>query len=318
MEHPELRPKEDIEEQTPKAPSVDISVYEKNIEDIKKKVFELQDPYDQAIQKAAEWRDNALKNLDSTKAGYEDFKNDVNRVYDDMVKKANETALKSSKDWKDGLIRGMQSSYADVTDMAKATESIVKNSFGAMEDTLTEFVMTGKAGFADLVNSIVEGMVRMAVQYAVIKPLMGGIMGYFGVPMAHTGGIIGSDTLSYRQISPSVFKGAPRYHTGGLVGDEIPIIAKRGETVFTKGQMDALGTELNTKNPVNVQVNVHNNAPGTKATATANKNAGGNVSIDIIVEQIEGVIGKNISKGEGLSPILEQRYALNPAFGSYR
>lgn len=156
------------------------------------------------MQKAAEWRDNALANLDSTKAGYEDFKADVNRVYDDMVKKASDAALKSSKDWKDGLTRSLQSSYADVTDMAKATENIVKNSFTAMEDTLTEFVMTGKASFSDFVNSIVEGMVRMAIQYAVIKPIMSGIMGYFGVPMAHTGGVIGTDTLSSRQITPSV------------------------------------------------------------------------------------------------------------------
>ena len=318
INNPELRPKKELEQQTEQLPTVDTSAYEKNIEDIKKKIFELQDPYDQAMQKAAEWRDNALANLDSTKAGYEDFKADVNRVYDDMVKKASDAALKSSTNWKDGLTRSLQSSYADVTDMAKATENIVKNSFTAMEDTLTEFVMTGKASFSDFVNSIVEGMVRMAIQYAVIKPIMSGIMGYFGVPMAHTGGVIGTDTLSSRQISPDVFEGAPRYHTGGLVGDEIPIIAKRGETVFTKGQMDALGTELNSKNPVNVNVNVHNNASGTKASATANKDAQGNVSIDVIVEQIESTIGKNISKGEGLSPILEQRYALNPAFGSYR
>lgn len=318
INNPELRPKKELEQQTEQLPTVDTSAYEKNIEDIKKKVFELQEPYDQAMQKAAEWRDNALANLDSTKAGYEDFKADVNRVYDDMVKKASDATLKSSTNWKDGLTRSLQSSYADVTDMAKATENIVKNSFTAMEDTLTEFVMTGKASFSDFVNSIVEGMVRMAIQYAVIKPIMSGIMGYFGVPMAHTGGVIGTDTLSSRQISPDVFEGATRYHTGGLVGDEIPIIAKRGETVFTKGQMDALGTELNSKNPVNVNVNVHNNASGTKASATANKDASGNVSIDVIVEQIESTIGKNISKGEGLSPILEQRYALNPAFGSYR
>ena len=318
INNPELRPKKELEQQTEQLPTVDTSAYEKNIEDIKKKIFELQEPYDQAMQKAAEWRDNALANLDSTKAGYEDFKADVNRVYDDMVKKASDAALKSSTNWKDGLTRSLQSSYADVTDMAKATENIVKNSFTAMEDTLTEFVMTGKASFSDFVNSIVEGMVRMAIQYAVIKPIMSGIMGYFGVPMAHTGGVIGTDTLSSRQISPDVFEGAPRYHTGGLVGDEIPIIAKRGETVFTKGQMDALGTELNSKNPVNVNVNVHNNASGTKASASANKDAQGNVSIDVIVEQIESTIGKNISKGEGLSPILEQRYALNPAFGSYR
>ena len=318
INNPELRPKKELEQQTEQLPTVDTSAYEKNIEDIKKKVFELQEPYDQAMQKAAEWRDNALANLDSTKAGYEDFKADVNRVYDDMVKKASDAALKSSTNWKDGLTRSLQSSYADVTDMAKATENIVKNSFTAMEDTLTEFVMTGKASFSDFVNSIVEGMVRMAIQYAVIKPIMSGIMGYFGVPMAHTGGVIGTDTLSSRQISPDVFEGATRYHTGGLVGDEIPIIAKRGETVFTKGQMNALGTELNSKTPVNVNVNVHNNASGTKASASANKDAQGNVSIDVIVEQIESTIGKNISKGEGLSPILEQRYALNPAFGSYR
>ncbi len=318
IENPELRPKEDIEEQTPEAPSVDTSAYEKNIEDIKKKVFELQDPYDQAIQKAAEWRDNALQNLDSTKSGYDDFKEDVNRVYDDMIKKANEAALKSSTDWKDGLTRGMQSTYADASDMAKATENVVKNSFGAMEDTLTEFVMTGKASFSDLVNSIVEGMVRIAIQYSVIKPLMGGLMGYFGIPMAHTGGVIGSDTLSSKAVSPNVFANAPRYHTGGLVGNEIPIIAQRGETVFTKGQMEALGTELNSKPGVNVRINVHNNASGTKATATTSKDGNGDLSVDVMVEQIEGVIGRNISKGEGLSPILEQRYALNPAFGSYR
>ena len=318
INNPELRPKKELEQQTEQLPTVDTSAYEKNIEDIKKKVFELQEPYDQAMQKAAEWRDNALANLDSTKTGYEDFKADVNRVYDDMVKKASDAALKSSTNWRDGLTRSLQSSYADVTDMAKATENIVKNSFTAMEDTLTEFVMTGKASFSDFVNSIVEGMVRMAIQYAVIKPIMSGIMGYFGVPMAHTGGVIGTDTLSSRQISPDVFEGATRYHTGGLVGDEIPIIAKRGETVFTKGQMDALGTELNSKAPVNVNVNVHNNASGTMASASANKDAQGNVSIDVIVEQIESTIGKNISKGEGLSPILEQRYALNPAFGSYR
>ena len=317
IENPDLRPKN---EEIPaiKAPEIDITAYEKNIEDIKQKVFELKDPYDQAMQKAAEWRDNALKNLDSTKAGYEDFKRDINRVYDDMVKKAGEAALKSSKDWKDGLTRGMQSVYEDASDMASMTESLVKNSFKSMEDTLTNFVMTGKANFGDFVNSVVEGMVRMAMQYAVIKPIMGGVMAYFGVPTAHTGGVIGTDTLSTKVISPSVFENAPRFHTGGLVGGEVPIIAKKGETVFTPGQMKALGAELNSKQPVYVNVNVVNKASGTKTTANPTRDLNGNVNLEIIVEQVEGAIGKNISKGEGLSPILEQRYALNPAYGSYR
>ncbi len=320
IQNPELRPKTETPEalKPPVLPKTDTSAYEKTIEDIKQKVFELQDPYDQAMQKAAKWRDDALKNLDKTKAGYEDFKNDVNRVYDDMVKKAGEAALQSSKDWKDGVTRGMKSVYDDASDMASMTESLVKSSFKSMEDTLTNFVMTGKANFGDFVNSVVEGMVRMAMQYAVIKPIMGGVMAYFGVPTAHTGGVIGTDTLSTKVISPSVFENAPRFHTGGLVGGEVPIIAQKGETVFTPGQMKALGAELNSKPPVYVNVNVVNKASGAKATANPTRDLNGNVNLDIIVEQIEGAIGKNISKGEGLSPILEQRYALNPAYGSYR
>ena len=65
-------------------------------------------------------------------------------------------------------------------------------------------------------------------------------------------------------------------------------------------------------------MNVVNKASGTKTTANQTRDMNGNVNLDIIVEQIEGAIGKNISKGEGLSSILEQRYALNPAYGSYR
>ena len=69
LEHPELRPKEEKpEELKPALPKIDTSEYEKTIEDIKQKVFELQDPYDQAMQKAAEWRENALKNFGQHKS----------------------------------------------------------------------------------------------------------------------------------------------------------------------------------------------------------------------------------------------------------
>lgn len=326
LEHPELRPKDETTEPVPITPTITpissgnskADAYKKNIEDIRQKVLELKSPYDQAMAKAAEWRDNALKNLDETKEGYDGFKTDVENVYDGMVKKAEQTSLQSSTNWKDGLTRGMQSVYSDASDMAKSTETLVKSSFQSMEDTLVSFVMNGKASFSDLVNSVVEGMARMAIQYAVIKPLMGGIMGYMGVSIAHTGGVIGTDTLSVRTVSPDIFAGAQRFHGGGLVGGEIPIIAKQGETVFTKGQMQALGTELNSKTPVYVNVNVQNNAFGTKATATSSQDINGNVSLDIVVEQIEQTMSRNIGKGEGLSQVLEQRYALNPAYGSYR
>ena len=185
-----------------------------------------------------------------------------------------------------------------------------------MEDTLVDFVTTGKLNMADFVDSVISDMMRMALQYAVIKPLLGASMGFLGIPMAHSGGVIGKDTLSEKIVSPHIFSSAPKFHSGGLAGDEIPIIAKRGEGVFTKGQMEALGSGMGMA--PNVTVNVFNNATGTKARADMNKDSEGNLSLNIIVEQIESSLTRNITRGEGIAPVLEQRYALNPALGSYR
>jgi hypothetical protein len=58
--------------------------------------------------------------------------------------------------------------------------------------------------------------------------------------VAHTGAIVGSEFPATRYIHPAYFDDAPRFHTGGIVDGEVPIIAKRGEGVFTPGQMKAL------------------------------------------------------------------------------
>jgi hypothetical protein len=64
-----------------------------------------------------------------------------------------------------------------------------------------------------------------------------------GAPLVglHDGGIVGAEATFSRYVHPSYFDGAPKYHTGGIAGDEVPIIAKRGEGVFTQGQMAAMG-----------------------------------------------------------------------------
>lgn len=323
LENPELRPKVEVDaetEDTTVTPKVNVNAdaYKKTIEDLKQKVLELESPYDQAMAKANEWRENILNNLKSNAGDYEKYKEQVNQVYDDMVKKANEAALSSSKNLKDGFKRGFQNVQNELSDFASLAENAVKNAFSNMENTLVSFVTTGKISFSDFANSIISDMMQIAIRQSITMPLLTGISSYLGFAMAHSGGVVGADNLASKSVNPAVFIGAPKFHSGGLVGDEVPIIAKRGETIFTKGQMQALGGELNRKTPVNVNVNVHNNASGTKAYATSSQDNDGNVSIDVIVEQIESTIGKNISKGEGLSPILEQRYALNPAYGSYR
>lgn len=289
LENPELRPKNEVKTEVKPTVSIDAEAYKKNIEDIKQKILELKTPYEQAMTKADEWQKNALKNLDASSADYQKYKEQISLVYDDMVKKANETALNSSKKLEDGFKRGFINLKKEVDDFASLAESVVKNTFNNMENALVKFVTEGKVSFSDFANSIVSDLARIAIRQSVTQPLFNGLSSYFGFATAHT---------------------------GGIVGDEVPIIAKRGEGVFTKEQMKALGDN---GSHVSVNVNVINNASSeVKATVQKSDQGNGKFNLDVMIERIEGAIGKNIGKGEGLSPILEQRYGLNPAYGSYR
>ncbi|BAI75201.1 hypothetical protein AZL_b05380 (plasmid) [Azospirillum sp. B510] len=53
----------------------------------------------------------------------------------------------------------------------------------------------------------------------------------------HSGGVIGETSRPGRTLSAGLFTGAPRFHSGGLVAGEVPIIARKGEAVFTPEQM---------------------------------------------------------------------------------
>ncbi|MCK1536888.1 MULTISPECIES: hypothetical protein [unclassified Bradyrhizobium] len=131
-------------------------------------------------------------------------------------------------------------------------------------------------GFSDMAGSVVKSIEQMIIKIAIVEPLMrslqatiggAGLGGLFGIgsssgaaaqaasastlagntggaffgPGFHSGGIVGSEPSFMRMVNPSHFAGAARLHTGGIAGDEVPIIARKGEGVFTQGQMAALG-----------------------------------------------------------------------------
>lgn len=262
----------------------------------------------------------------------ETFARASERAYDQM--------LSASQDWSAGVVRALRDYARESSDAAQQFEQATSRALKASEDAFVQWATTGKVSASDLFNSIAEEALRAAYRMAVIKPfgalfegifgsiagsLFGGSSGMVGdfpapgpVQMAHVGGVIGSDPLPSRSIHPTVFDNAPRFHGGGVVGNEVPIIAQRGETVFTPGQMRALGSELGQKPEVKVNVHVDNRAPGTEARAQWRSDGGGGLRLDIIVEQIEGQIARNIGRGEGLAPTMERRYGLNPAAGAYR
>lgn len=131
-------------------------------------------------------------------------------------------------------------------------------------------------GFADMSKMVLRALEEMIIKIMIVQPLMnslqsavggdGGILGLLGLgsgavnangsiagaigptsvggaPLVglHSGGIVGSEATFTRYVHPAYFDHAPRFHTGGIAGDEVPIIARKGEGVFTPGQMAALG-----------------------------------------------------------------------------
>ncbi|MBQ8677306.1 MAG: hypothetical protein IJ529_02415, partial [Alphaproteobacteria bacterium] len=196
LENPELRPKEETKTVTP-TPTPSFTpkttnksaenAYKRNIEDIKNKLLELKTPYEQAMAKADQWKENALKNLRSSAAGYEDYKKQIEQVYDNMVKKADETALATSKKMEDGFKRGFIGLKKGVDDFATLAESAVRNAFNNMENALVSFVTTGKASISDLVNAIIQDFAKLAIRQSITQPLMASLSAYMGFGTAHTG-----------------------------------------------------------------------------------------------------------------------------------
>ncbi|WP_062120540.1 tape measure protein [Aureimonas sp. AU40] len=121
-------------------------------------------------------------------------------------------------------------------------------------------LITGTGDFRSIVNGMINDIANMGVKYLMSSIMGGGDKGTKGtakgvlkkgatkgIGTAHTGGIIGSSNLARSFVSSSLFATAPKFHTGGVIGgrsltsDEVPIIAKKGEGVFTPEQMKALG-----------------------------------------------------------------------------
>lgn len=178
--------------------------------------------------------------------------------------------LAVSRDWQDGATRALQTYADEAGNAAKNVEDVMGMAFTGMEDMIVEFVKTGKLEFADLVTSINAEIARLAFRSMASEAYdwMGGLLktglsmagSYFsgGASLSpsvapsgaaglyysvghHAGGIVGSEPTFMRAVHPAVFAGADRFHTGGIAGYEVPAILKRGEGVFTEGQMKAIG-----------------------------------------------------------------------------
>jgi lambda family phage tail tape measure protein len=229
--------------------------------------------------------------------------------------------------------------------VAKQQEQMFTKAFQGMEDALVSFVKTGKLDFKSLADSIITDLIRMQVR-AAMEPVTQGLTGWLqglwsshpadigadaysgdaglaaaaSIGGAHEGAIAGMEATFSRSVPLSLFSGASRYHTGGILPGEVPIIARRGEGIFTPEQMRALAPvgQAQSVQGGNVTVNVVNNAAGTQATAKERTDGGGNRFVDVFIEQIKGAIASDITRGSGAVPsAIQGTYGLNRTAGAY-
>lgn len=122
-----------------------------------------------------------------------------------------------------------------LTDISHGVSAVdaLHNAMTRLADTLIDMAAR------QLVTSALGGLASTFLGGGVLPG--GAALGLGGIGHAHTGGIIGTDSLATSYVHPAYFDNAPRFHSGGIAGDEVPIIARKGEGVFTPGQMAALG-----------------------------------------------------------------------------
>lgn len=135
--------------------------------------------------------------------------------------------------------------------------------FGDSADSMAE-------RFANAAKSILKWLAEMIIKQQLMNLLMGekgsnwgGILGSVigaiggaggGSVSAsgnHLGGILGKEATFVREVPMSIFSNAQQAHSGKILGsDEVPVIGKKDEGIFTKGQMEALGVLINRPQPV--------------------------------------------------------------------
>lgn len=72
--------------------------------------------------------------------------------------------LKKEQSFNVGASEALQNYLSEARNVAKQTEEIFSNAFQGLEDTLTEFITTGKGSFRDFADSIAQDIVRATVK----------------------------------------------------------------------------------------------------------------------------------------------------------
>lgn len=102
---------------------------------------------------------------------------------------AQRLALKD--DWASGAMTGLEEYIKAVGTVADQTKKLFADAFGGLEKALTNFVMTGKLDFKDMLKSWAADIVKFVIQQQITKPLANWLGGALQSMLGGGGGFSG-------------------------------------------------------------------------------------------------------------------------------
>jgi len=123
--------------------------------------------------------------------------------------------------------------FADeIKNFQESIDNATVSAFQKMEDTLVNFVKTGKFAFKDFADSVISDILRIAIRQAITKPLMGFM--FPGLGLAKGGVMANNNIVPYRNGgvvgAPTMFKyGGSKLGVMGEAGPEAIMPLKRGK-----------------------------------------------------------------------------------------
>ena len=223
--------------------------------------------------------------------------------------------LASQQNWINGATDAIYNYAYEIANVAKATENAMTKAFHGMEDALVSFVRTGKADFRALANSIIDDIIRIQLRQGV-SSIIGGNGGVSGLISSGVSWLSGSSSTPTPAGSDNNVLAGARAGGGDVSGGSSYLVGEQGPEIITPRTN---GTVIpNNKlggGDVTLQVNVINNA-SQQVSATPQQNDSG--GFDLIIEQIEGKIAGNISRGTGsLNSSISHTFGLNRVAGAF-
>lgn len=110
--------------------------------------------------------------------------------YDEVIRKAEQFGNVGSR-VNQQLGNSFNQLGGQVNELGNMMQQTLGRALQGLEDSLVQFVMTGKLDFKSLINSILSDLARMVIRMMIIRPLMGFFGGIFGGFMGFsTGGLV--------------------------------------------------------------------------------------------------------------------------------